>query len=35
MAGRQFNILQCRKFPLPYSDHHPVVADIQLPGTTR
>jgi endonuclease/exonuclease/phosphatase family metal-dependent hydrolase len=35
MAGRQFNVLQCRKFPLPYSDHHPVVADIQLPGTTQ
>lgn len=24
-------VLQCRKFPLPYSDHHPVVADLQLP----
>jgi endonuclease/exonuclease/phosphatase family metal-dependent hydrolase len=35
MAGKQFNILQCGKFPLPYSDHHPVIADIQLPGTTQ
>ena len=25
-----FDVLQCRKFPLPYSDHHPVVADLQL-----
>ena len=31
MASRDFNILQCSKFVLPYSDHHPVIADIQLP----
>lgn len=31
MASRDFNILQCSKFLLPYSDHHPVVADVQLP----
>jgi endonuclease/exonuclease/phosphatase family metal-dependent hydrolase len=31
MADQQFKVLQCSKFPLPYSDHHPVVADIQIP----
>jgi endonuclease/exonuclease/phosphatase family metal-dependent hydrolase len=31
MADKQFNILQCRKFPLPYSDHYPIVADLQIP----
>jgi len=31
MTSRDFNILQCSKFPLPYSDHHPVITDIQLP----
>jgi endonuclease/exonuclease/phosphatase family metal-dependent hydrolase len=31
LADRFFKVLQCRKFPLPYSDHHPVVADFQLP----
>jgi endonuclease/exonuclease/phosphatase family metal-dependent hydrolase len=30
MADKQFEVLQCRKFRLPYSDHHPVVADLQL-----
>ncbi|MFI5153478.1 MAG: endonuclease/exonuclease/phosphatase family protein [Chitinophagales bacterium] len=29
-TGQQFDVLQCSKFPLPYSDHHPVVADLQL-----
>jgi len=31
MANSQFNILQCAKFAVPYSDHHPVIADIQMP----
>ena len=30
LADRRFNTLQCRKFPLPWSDHNPVVADLQL-----
>jgi endonuclease/exonuclease/phosphatase family metal-dependent hydrolase len=29
-TGEQFDVFQCSKFPLPYSDHHPVVADLQL-----
>lgn len=33
MADEQFKVLQCKRFPLPYSDHHPVVADLQLPET--
>ena len=31
MADRQLNVLQCAKFPIPYSDHHPVIADLQMP----
>jgi endonuclease/exonuclease/phosphatase family metal-dependent hydrolase len=31
LADKRYNILQCRKYPLPYSDHHPVVADLALP----
>ncbi len=31
LADPFFKVLQCRKFSLPYSDHHPVVADLQLP----
>ena len=31
MADKQFHVLQCSKFPLPYSDHHPVVADFLMP----
>lgn len=30
MADRAFEILQCKRFRLPYSDHYPVVADIRL-----
>lgn len=30
LADRQFEILQCKRFRLPYSDHYPVVADIRL-----
>ncbi|HLX93136.1 MAG TPA: endonuclease/exonuclease/phosphatase family protein [Puia sp.] len=29
-ASRQFDVLQCKKFDLPYSDHHPFVADLNL-----
>jgi endonuclease/exonuclease/phosphatase family metal-dependent hydrolase len=32
LAHPAFKILQCKKFPLPYSDHNPVVADLELPG---
>ena len=31
LADQRLPILQCRKFPLPYSDHNPVIADLQLP----
>jgi endonuclease/exonuclease/phosphatase family metal-dependent hydrolase len=31
MCDKRFTVLQCGKFPLPYSDHHPVMADLQLP----
>ncbi|MDR3716119.1 MAG: endonuclease/exonuclease/phosphatase family protein [Puia sp.] len=30
-ADPVFKVLQCRRFTLPYSDHHPVIADLQLP----
>lgn len=30
LADRKFSVEQCRKFALPYSDHHPVVADLKL-----
>ncbi len=31
LADPQLHTLQCRKFSLPYSDHSPVIADLQLP----
>jgi len=31
ITDKKFNILQCSKFPIPYSDHHPVMADMELP----
>jgi endonuclease/exonuclease/phosphatase family metal-dependent hydrolase len=31
LADPRFTILQCRKFPLPWSDHNPVVADLKMP----
>ena len=31
LADPRWKVLQCRKFPLPWSDHHPFVADLQLP----
>jgi endonuclease/exonuclease/phosphatase family metal-dependent hydrolase len=30
MADPKFTILQCQRINLPYSDHHPVMADFQL-----
>lgn len=32
LASRAFDVLQCRRFSLPWSDHNPVVADLQLPS---
>jgi endonuclease/exonuclease/phosphatase family metal-dependent hydrolase len=31
MTDKVFEILQCKRFRLEYSDHYPVVADIKLP----
>jgi endonuclease/exonuclease/phosphatase family metal-dependent hydrolase len=31
LTDPRLSIAQCRKFPLPYSDHNPVIADLQLP----
>jgi endonuclease/exonuclease/phosphatase family metal-dependent hydrolase len=33
MADRRLPVLQCRKFDLPWSDHHPVEADLKLPAS--
>ncbi len=30
LADRQFEVLQCRRVNLPYSDHHPVMADFRF-----
>jgi endonuclease/exonuclease/phosphatase family metal-dependent hydrolase len=30
LASPEFTVLQCKRFNLPYSDHHPIVADLQL-----
>jgi endonuclease/exonuclease/phosphatase family metal-dependent hydrolase len=30
MASKSLNVLQCRKYALPWSDHNPVVADLSL-----
>ncbi len=30
MADKRFEVLQCRRFAIPYSDHYPVLADLQL-----
>jgi endonuclease/exonuclease/phosphatase family metal-dependent hydrolase len=35
MASPEFTVLQCKRFNLPYSDHHPVVADLQLPDAAK
>jgi endonuclease/exonuclease/phosphatase family metal-dependent hydrolase len=34
LADPRMTVLQCARFSLPYSDHHPVVADLQLPPKT-
>lgn len=31
LADPRLPVLQCRKFNTPYSDHNPVIADLQLP----
>jgi endonuclease/exonuclease/phosphatase family metal-dependent hydrolase len=31
LADPRLPVLQCARFTLPYSDHHPVIADLQLP----
>jgi endonuclease/exonuclease/phosphatase family metal-dependent hydrolase len=31
LTDPRLSIVQCRKFSLPYSDHNPVIADLQLP----
>jgi len=31
LADPRLPVLQCRKFSLPYSDHNPVLADLELP----
>ncbi|HXB09159.1 MAG TPA: endonuclease/exonuclease/phosphatase family protein [Puia sp.] len=35
LADPDFEILQCRKFSVPWSDHNPVVADVRLPSTEK
>lgn len=35
MASPEIMVLQCKRFDLPYSDHHPVVADLQLPDASK
>jgi endonuclease/exonuclease/phosphatase family metal-dependent hydrolase len=34
LADPRIDVLQCARFSLPYSDHHPVVADLQLQRKT-
>jgi endonuclease/exonuclease/phosphatase family metal-dependent hydrolase len=31
LTDRAFEIIQCKRFKVPYSDHYPVVADMKLP----
>lgn len=31
MADKQFEVLQYRRFVLPYSDHYPIISDLKLP----
>ncbi len=35
MASTEFKVLQCKNFRLPYSDHHPVIADLQLSDNAK
>ena len=30
LVAKEFQVLHCSKFSIPYSDHHPVVADLRL-----
>lgn len=30
MADKRFEVLQCKRFGIPYSDHYPVVTDLQF-----
>jgi endonuclease/exonuclease/phosphatase family metal-dependent hydrolase len=34
-ASPEFEVLQCKNFKLPYSDHHPVIADFKLPASAK
>ena len=31
IASKNFTVQQCKRFNLPYSDHHPVIADFKMP----
>lgn len=33
MADKRFEVLQFKRFPVPYSDHYPLVADVRLKAT--
>lgn len=33
MADKRFEVIQCKRFKVPYSDHYPVLADLQLKAT--
>ncbi len=35
MSSPEYRVLQCKRFNLPYSDHHPVVADFGLPDSVQ
>jgi endonuclease/exonuclease/phosphatase family metal-dependent hydrolase len=35
LASPALKVLQCRRFPLPWSDHNPVVADMELPSNNQ
>jgi len=35
LTDPDFEILQCRKFAVPWSDHNPVVADVRLPSAEK
>ncbi|WP_315819497.1 endonuclease/exonuclease/phosphatase family protein [Paraflavitalea speifideaquila] len=30
MADKKFEVVQCKRFEVPYSDHYPVLADLKL-----
>jgi endonuclease/exonuclease/phosphatase family metal-dependent hydrolase len=33
MADKRFEVIQCKRFAIPYSDHYPVLVDLQLKAT--